>query len=87
MTIPEDWLLGPISLAEVEQELAEEGAPDLWLRQWRAFLESWVPGDELWEYSAVESQPDCAATDFRVGFALVREGKIVDGIEAPETIA
>jgi hypothetical protein len=31
MTISWDWFHGPITLAEVEEDLALRGAPDLWL--------------------------------------------------------
>ena len=31
MTIPTDWLIGPATIQEAEELLAEEGAPDFWL--------------------------------------------------------
>ena len=112
MTIPWDWLCCKTTPAAVEADLAELGAPDLWLRQWRALLSRMDPGDELWEYmaveeaAAVEESADRIAgfeqvtdgetldrlglresTDrivgFREGFALVRDGEILDWIESP----
>jgi hypothetical protein len=86
MSIPDDWLLYPTTPCEVEEELAESGAPDLWIRQWRAVLDRFAAGDELWEYFAAESETDHDRVDYRVGFALVREGEVIDWIEAPPTI-
>jgi hypothetical protein len=54
MAITWDWLLCQTTPAEVEADLADLGAPDLWLRRWRALLDRMGPGDELWEYGAIE---------------------------------
>lgn len=50
MTLPCDWLRCPTTPDEVEADLAELGAPDIWLQQWRALRNRMAPGDELWEY-------------------------------------
>jgi hypothetical protein len=93
MSIPKDWLVGPTELAEVEEDLAENGAPDLWLRQWRSLRNQFEQGDELWKYSGVELEPWVSDVEQQTpafvpirdgyGFALVRDGEILDWIEAP----
>jgi hypothetical protein len=82
MAISEDWLIRPITRAEVEEELAELGAPDLWLRQWRQILDRLVPGDELWEYFAEEYETPRAelAEEIR-GFEQIRGTEFLDWIE------
>lgn len=87
MMIPQEWLIGPITPADVEETLAEEGAADSWLLQWHALLERRVAGDEIREYSGAECAPaesPSAGEVLRVhwGFALVCDGAIVDWIEA-----
>lgn len=81
--IPIDWLQSPFTPAEVEEDLAVYGAPDLWLRQWRALLERSAAGDELWEYCGADAGFDSETADFHSGFAFVREGEVVDWIEEP----
>ena len=87
MKIHEDWLHHPTTPDEVEEELAQAGAPDLWLQQWRAFLDHFTPGDELWEYFVdfIEIDDDYWS-NFDSGFALVRDGAVVDSIVAPDTL-
>jgi hypothetical protein len=82
MSIPEDWLYGPTELADVEEGLAENGAPDSWLRQWRRLLGRLEPGDELWEYSG-EERPPCVVEleDEIPGFELVHDRQILDWID------
>ena len=84
ITIPRDWLIGPTTIQEVEEQLAAEGAPDLWLKQWRILVSHLGPQDELWEYFAmVQEDPRSEDWDtFReqVGYALVRDGEVVDAI-------
>jgi hypothetical protein len=84
-TIPADWLIGPATVEEAEERLAEVGAPDLCLRQWRAFLGRMRPGDELWTYYALApadpASDEWDVSDMRQGYAIVRDG------EALETIA
>jgi hypothetical protein len=82
--IPADWLIGLTPVQEVECWLAEEGAPDLWLVQWRAFLGRMGPGDELWEYRAVVTDDPASdgfdLCDLRVGYARVRGGEALETI-------
>lgn len=86
MTIPADWLIERTSEVKVERELAEAGAPDFWLKQWRAMLDRSLPEDELWEYEHFAVDPERSeSAEFRVGFALVRRGQVHDWIEAPDT--
>jgi hypothetical protein len=83
-TIPVDWLIGPATVQEVEDRLAEEGAPDLWLDQWRAFLDRAGPRDELWEYFAAAPEDSASESwetaDVQEGYVFVRDGQIVDAI-------
>ncbi len=83
MLIHEDWLWDPIPPAEVEERLAVDGAPELWLWAWRALLGRWAPGDELWTYCGCEPTSDGEGDWLHEGFALVRGGEIVDWIETP----
>ncbi len=72
MAIPWDWLCCPTTPAEVEADLAELGAPDSWLAKWRALLHGMAPGDELWEYGAVEYAATVEASADRIaGFEQV----------------
>ena len=84
MTIPRDWLDGPITIAEVEERLADEMAPDCWLEQWHALLRQLRPGDELREYYGSEfddpGSESRVVIDWQQGYALVRNGEIVDAI-------
>jgi len=89
MAISEDWLTGPITRAEAEEEVAGEMPPDLWLSRWWAFLGGLSPGDELWEYHGVLCQASGPGPggdlleEYHVGFAWVRDGHVVDSIEVP----
>jgi hypothetical protein len=88
MSIPEDWLVRRITLAEVEEELPVGGPPEIWLRHWRSFLDKFAPGDELWEYQgAVYASPESESVggviEDHAGFALVRGSKVLDSVEAP----
>jgi hypothetical protein len=86
MAIPCDWLCCPTTPAGVEANLAELGAPELWLKKWRTLLDRMAPGDELWQYAAteygstVEKSPDRIA-----GFEQVLDGEALDrlGWSAP----
>ena len=84
MTIPTDWLVCPTTLQEVEERLAMAWAPDLWLEQWRRFASHVGPDDELWEYFALVLEgPSSEGWDLaepRVGYALVRDGEVVEAI-------
>jgi hypothetical protein len=84
MTIPTDWLVGPMTIREVEEQLATEWAPDVWLEQWRILLSHAGPHDELWEYFAVvvddPASEDWDLSDVQSGYALVRDGEVVDAI-------
>jgi hypothetical protein len=82
--IPEDWLVGRRSMAEVEEELSREDAPVLWLEAWWALLDRMEPGDELWDYAAEECQdPGDPVVERHVGFVVMRGGRVVDAIEMP----
>ena len=114
MTIPREWLDRETTVAEVEVDLAADGPPDLWLRQWRRLVEAMAAGDELWGYWHGELGGDdalggtvAAVAGFepvrshlaleqvsladpldrivgeRAGYAVIRDGAIVDWIEAP----
>ena len=82
--IPTDWLIGPAAVREAEEGFAEEGAPDLWLKQWQAFLSHFGPDDELWEFHAlVIEDPTRERWDLagmRAGYALIRKGVAVETI-------
>ncbi len=85
MVIPDDWLICPESIEEVEEQLAELGAPDLWLAEWRRFVEHFGPDDEFWCYRAsVVENPEGAAweitSDWVFGYARVRDGEVVESI-------
>jgi hypothetical protein len=84
MNISKDWLAERVEMREVEEWLAEEGAPDLWLEEWRGFVGHFTPGDELWDYFAlIVDDPMGEGWDSpqrMVGFALVRNGEIVESI-------
>jgi hypothetical protein len=84
MTVPRDWLTQPTTIAEVEEQLAAEMTPELWLEQWRFFIGQIGPRDELWEYFAW-LQSDLASDTWetghaRTGYALVRDGEVIDAI-------
>ena len=84
MIIPTDWLIGPASIPEVEEWLAEEGAPDVWLEEWRRFVGHFGPNDEMWHYYALTQEDpasdDWDLSDMMVGYALVRDGEAVETI-------
>ena len=69
MTIPDDWLIGPTTVGEVEGWLASEGAPDLWLEEWRTFRGHLGPGDELSEAS-LDGGPDVRPRPLRPAIRL-----------------
>jgi hypothetical protein len=76
MTIPWDWLLCRTTPTEVEADLAELGAPDIWLLRWRALLDRMAPGDELWRYFKVESVPTMEGTTEEIaGFEPIRDAE------------
>jgi hypothetical protein len=78
MSIPKEWLQRPISVADVEARLAQNPPVDGWLEDWRTLVAAMRPGDDLWEYrSSPESWQHVAG---RAGYAVVREGEVVDGI-------
>lgn len=89
MTIPRVWLSDPITLAEAEDDIADGMPADIWLSQWRALLGRFTPGDELWTYAGAVRQLSESGSEsdlheeWHGGFALVRDGKILDSIEAP----
>jgi hypothetical protein len=88
MTIPLDWLTCPVSVEDVEARLSTEGASDIWLKQWRAFLSHVGPDDEIWEYFAIEQSGLAKADDWdlsnmREGYAIVRDGEVVQTISSP----
>jgi hypothetical protein len=82
--IPADWLIGPTTIREADEQWAELGAPDLWLAQWRAFLGHFGPNDELWEYRAIvtddPTSDERGLSDLREGYALVRDGEALETI-------
>jgi hypothetical protein len=84
MIIPDEWLIGPEAIEEVEERLADEGAPDLWLEEWRRFVGHFGPDDELWSYygSMVEDpeMSDWDHTQMMEGYARVRDGEAVESI-------
>jgi hypothetical protein len=88
MAIPEDWLIGPVTPAEAEQEFDGGPIADLWIEQWLEFLGRLDPGMELWEYGGAvydPQEPESADVEpeWHGGFALVREGEVLESIEAP----
>jgi hypothetical protein len=86
MAISEDWLICPITPTEVEDDLAELGAPDVWLRQWRQIVDRLLPGDELWEYYAAEYGTPRAEPDEEIsGFEQIRGAEFLDWIEQEES--
>jgi hypothetical protein len=84
MVIPDDWLYEPESIEEVEAWLAAEGAPDLWLEEWRRFVDHFGFDDEFWSYHAwVVDDPgsdDWDLANLRSGYARVRDGEAVESI-------
>jgi hypothetical protein len=88
-TVPHDWLVCRVTVEEVEEQVSSDGAPDSWLEQWQAFRSHVGPRDELWRYYAILEGDSVPAdrvdlNDMRVGFALVREGEVVETIpESP----
>jgi hypothetical protein len=88
MQIPTEWLMRRVTSSDVEEEAAENEAADAWLEQWLAFFEKFSPGDELWEfggavYQEPPSQDVVGSLEEHVGFARVRDGEVLDFIEAP----
>jgi hypothetical protein len=67
----------------VEEDLASEVRSDAWLKQWTALLGRMEPGDELWDYHHDDEGPEGRVYDWRSGYALVRDGRIVDHIGEP----
>ena len=57
MKIPLELLDCPTAIRDVEELLAAEGAPDLWLKQWHRLISLIECGDELWEYCGVTLLP------------------------------
>jgi hypothetical protein len=83
---PRDWLVGQTSPADVEADLAELGAPDLWLRQWRAMRDRMAPGDQLWEYLGAEyADPVVPAADEIAGFEQIPDTEAVDRLGLAES--
>ena len=78
---PEEWLRDrctdhPLSpVAEEEPSLA---AMRVRRERWRALRGQMAPGDEVWTFRA----PEMGGSRWgdRAGYALVREGKVVDGV-------
>jgi hypothetical protein len=86
MAIPWDWLCCPTTPAEVEEDLADLGAPDLWLANWRALLHRMAPGDELWEYGAVEYAASVEASAGEIaGFEQVLDGETLERLGLAES--
>jgi hypothetical protein len=88
MVIPEDWLVCLTTPAEAEEEFADEEPSEPWLTKWWSFLSRFTPGDELWEYQGTVYEPLAPESVGGVleehgGFALVRDGEVLDSIEAP----
>ncbi len=81
--IPEEWLSEPVDLRQVEEDLADNTTSDSWLRQWRRVIGRMEPGDELWAYWHSEEGPEGEAYDGRSGYAVVRDGQVVDHIGEP----
>jgi len=89
MSIPNEWLEEPIAVDEIEDELASLWVPEGWLERWEALLGKMGPDDRLWEYCGWEPVDfdggESADDDWcpcRVGFALVRDGRIIDWLDA-----
>ena len=86
MSIPKEWLICPIEPAEVEGNVAETGAPDSWLRQWRTLLGRLEPGDEL----CGSIPPRCVRAwplelaDEIDGFEPVRDREVLEWIKELE---
>jgi hypothetical protein len=78
VSIPKEWLQRRTTVADVEAGFAHRPPVGRWLEDWRALVAAMRPGDELWEYcSSPESWQHLAG---RAGYAVVREGEVVDGI-------
>ena len=86
MHIPEDWLIGRVDPSEVEEQIAAEGATDLWLAEWRRLVGRLAQGEELWEYGAVvagdPTNCDWDECDIQHGYAVVSRGVVIDAILA-----
>src|SRR5690349_17840714 len=84
-TLPHDWLVRRTTVEEVDEQISADGAPDSWLEQWRVFCSHVGPHDEVWRYcsflqddSMQVDRPD--PSDMLAGFALVRDGEVVEAI-------
>src|SRR2546423_11667979 len=87
MSIPWDWLLRQTTPAEVEADLAELGAPDLWLRRWRGLLGRMAPGDELWEYGGTEYASTMEPSTHEIpGFEQVLDAEALERIGLLEPV-
>ncbi len=87
-TLPADWLYDRTSIEDVEEDLAELGASDFWLRQWREMLTRFCPGDELWTFGgeliAEPFSEECwREHGWQNRFALVRDGEVMETVSEP----
>ena len=77
--MPKEWLGSPITVQEAEADFAnEEIAGRRWLSDWREMIDSMQPGDELCPYGS--PRESWAYKAGRAGFAVVRNGIVVDAI-------
>jgi hypothetical protein len=84
MVIPDEWLIHPEAIEEVEERLSRMRTPDLWLEEWRRFVGQFGPDDELWFYRGLMVEgPELAVCDLireMEGYARVRDGEVVESI-------
>ena len=73
-SVPREWLGDETSVEQIEAKL--KGYNEPFLAEWRLFISQMQPGDQLRHFS---SPPETALLlAERAGYAIVREGKVVD---------
>jgi hypothetical protein len=78
-TIPKEWLAAKVTVKEVEASNVEDGRVFGYQhRKWERLKSNMAPGDELWEFSSPPAS--WAHLMGRAGYALVRNGEIVESI-------
>ena len=72
--IPLEWLLGETLVEEVEADF--QHSSEHWHNEWREFISQMQPGDQLRHFFSSEESWLLMAG--RAGYAIVRQGKVVD---------
>lgn len=86
---PRDWLREPCGEYPLSPAPEADGGGLAGVRayreRWRALRSEMLPGDELWTFRT----PELGSAHFggRAGYALVREGRVVDGVVTHDQLA